>query len=82
MWNLIISNIAGPPVPLYTSGSSLRQLFPLGPVQQGSGLNITVMSVVDRLCFGALACTEMVPDVQNIGAGFVNEIDVLRARIP
>ncbi len=82
LWNLIISNIAGPPVPLYTSGSSLRQLFPLGPVQQGSGLNITVMSVVDRLCFGALACTEMVPDVQNIGAGFVNEIDVLKARIP
>ena len=81
LWNLIISNIAGPPVPLYTAGARLRQLFPLGPVQQGSGLNITVMSVVDRLCFGALACTEMVPDLQDIGAGFVNEIEVLKARI-
>ena len=81
LWNLIISNIAGPPVPLYTSGASLRQLFPLGPVQQGSGLNITVMSVVDRLCFGALACAEMVPDVQDIGTGFANEIEVLKACI-
>jgi diacylglycerol O-acyltransferase len=81
LWNLIISNIAGPPVPLYTSGASLRQLFPLGPVQQGSGLNITVMSVVDRLCFGALACAEMVPDVQSIGTGFANEIEALKARI-
>jgi hypothetical protein len=81
LWNLIISNIAGPPVPLYTTGARLRQLFPLGPVQQGSGLNITVMSVVDRLCFGALACTEMVPDLQDIGTGFVNEIEVLKARI-
>ncbi len=82
LWNLIISNIAGPAVPLYTSGASLRQLFPIGPVQQGSGLNITVMSVVDRLCFGALACTELVPNLQDIGDGFVNEIEVLKARIP
>jgi WS/DGAT/MGAT family acyltransferase len=81
LWNLIISNIAGPPAPLYTTGARLTHLFPLGPVQQGSGLNITVMSVVDRLCFGALACTEMVPDVQDIGAGFVKEVEVLKARI-
>ena len=81
LWNLIISNIAGPPVPLYTTGVRLRQLFPLGPVQQGSGLNITVMSVVDRLCFGALACTELVPDLQDIGIGFVQEIELLKSRI-
>jgi WS/DGAT/MGAT family acyltransferase len=79
LWNLIISNIAGPPVPLYTTGTRLTHLFPLGPVQQGSGLNITVMSAVDRLCFGALACTEMVPDVQDIATGFAREIDVLRS---
>jgi WS/DGAT/MGAT family acyltransferase len=77
LWNLIISNIAGPPVPLYTTGVRLTHLFPFGPVQQGSGLNITVMSAVDRLCFGALACTEMVPDVQDIATGFVREIEVL-----
>jgi diacylglycerol O-acyltransferase len=81
LWNLIISNIAGPPVPLYTTGTRLTHLFPLGPVQQGSGLNITVMSVVDRLCFGALACTEMVPDVQDVATGFAREIEALKERI-
>ena len=81
LWNLIVSNIAGPPVPLYTAGTRLTHLFPLGPVQQGSGLNITVMSVVDRLCFGALACTELVPDLQDIAAGFVREIESLKERI-
>ncbi len=80
LWNLIISNIAGPPVPLYTAGTRLTHLFPLGPVQQGSGLNITVMSVVDRLCFGALACTELVPDLQDIATGFVGEIELLKER--
>ncbi len=81
LWNLIISNIAGPPVPLYTTGTRLTHLFPLGPVQQGSGLNITVMSAVDRLCFGALACTEMVPDVQDIATGFVREIELLTTKV-
>ena len=77
LWNLVISNIAGPAVPLYTTGARLTHLFPLGPVQQGSGLNITVMSVVDRLCFGALGCTELVPDIQKIATGFVHEIEQL-----
>ncbi|MGB8328949.1 MAG: WS/DGAT domain-containing protein, partial [Polyangiales bacterium] len=77
LWNLTISNIAGPPVPLYTTGVRLSHLYPLGPVQHGSGLNITVMSVVDRLCFGGLACTELVPDVQDIATGFASEIETL-----
>jgi hypothetical protein len=49
-------------------------------VQQGSGLNITVMSAVDRLCFGALACTELVPDLPDIANGFVQEVELLKAR--
>ncbi|MGB5684042.1 MAG: WS/DGAT domain-containing protein, partial [Polyangiales bacterium] len=80
LWNLVISNIAGPPEPLYTTGARLTHLFPLGPVQQGSGLNITVMSAIDRLCFGALACADLVPDLEDIGAGFVSEVATLRAR--
>lgn len=81
LWNLVISNVAGPPVPLYTAGTRLTHLFPLGPVQQGSGLNITVMSAVDRLCFGALACTELVPELQELAKGFVREIELLGERI-
>jgi hypothetical protein len=81
LWNVIISNVAGPPVPLYTKGARLVQLFPLGPAQQGSGLDITVMSIVDRLCFGAMACTELVPDVQDIADEFAREIEALKARI-
>jgi len=39
-----------------------------------------VMSAIDRLCFGALACTDLVPDVEDIGASFVTEIETLKAR--
>ena len=78
MWNVVISNIAGSPVPLYFGGARLRQLYPLGPVQQGAGLNITVLSTDGRLCFGAMACTDLVPDVQEIASEFEAEIGRLK----
>jgi WS/DGAT/MGAT family acyltransferase len=78
LWNLVISNLPGPPVPLYCAGAMVLRLYPFGPVQQGSGLNLTVMSTTDRLCVGALACKRMVPDVDGIVSGFVAEISLLR----
>jgi diacylglycerol O-acyltransferase len=78
LWNLVISNLPGPPVPLYLAGVKLLRLYPFGPVQHGSGLNLTVMSTADRLCVGALACKRMVPDVDDITNGFVAEIALLR----
>jgi len=41
-------------------------------------LNLTMMSTMDRLCLGAMACKRMVPDVEDITAGFVTEIAILR----
>ena len=81
MWNLVVSNIAGSPVPLYFGGARLRQLYPLGPIQHGSGLNITVLSTDGRLCFGALACTDLVPDVAAIASGFEEEIRTLKGLV-
>ncbi len=81
MWNLVISNIAGSPVPLYFGGTRLRQLYPLGPIQHGAGVNITVLSTDGRLCFGALACKDLVPDVEDIAAGFEEEIHRLKGLI-
>ncbi len=42
--NLVISNVPGPPVPLYFTGAWIEALHALGPVFHGAGLNITVMS--------------------------------------
>ena len=80
LWNLVISNLPGPPVTLYCAGAEVRRVYPLGPVQQGSGLNLTVLSVGDRLCLGAMACQEMVPDPDRIAAAFVDEVRRLRER--
>lgn len=50
--NLTISNVPGPPVPLYCAGARVVAAYPFGPVFDGVGLNITVASYLDRLHVG------------------------------
>ena len=50
--NLVISNVPGPDFPLYMGGSELLAMFPLGPVMDGMGLNITIMSYRGVLVLG------------------------------
>ncbi len=77
-WNLVISNLPGPRTPLYCAGARVLRVYPFGPLQLGSGLNITVMSAMDRLCVGALACKQRMPDVALVTQAFVAEIAQLK----
>jgi len=69
--NLVISNVPGPAFPLYFAGAKLVAMYPLGPIFDGAGLNITVLSYMDQLFFGLIGCREVV-DVWNI-AGHVGD---------
>ena len=64
--NLFVSNIRGPDFPLYVAGSRLEHLYPLGPLLEGVGLNLTVVSYLDEVAFGFLACPDLLPDVADL----------------
>lgn len=64
--NLIVSNVPGPPVPLYFAGAEVVGLFPFGPLMEGTGLNITVLSGNGRLHIGLIACPELVPHLDEL----------------
>src|SRR5437899_19481 len=76
-WNLIVSNVPGPPVPLYVAGARLVGLFPLGPIYEGIGLNLTVISREESLDVGIVACREMVPDVGDLAALLARALEEL-----
>ena len=76
--NLVISNVPGPPVPLYFVGARIEALYPLGPVFHGAGLNITVMSNAGELHVGVIACRESVPDVDDLVQRFPTALAELR----
>jgi hypothetical protein len=71
-FNLIISNIPGPKVPLYFAGAKVLAYYPVSALVDGQGLNITVMSYRGSLYFGLIACRELVPDL-DVMAGFLRE---------
>lgn len=66
MVNLVVSNMMGPPVPLYFGGARVEAVYPMGPVGEGVGLNVTLLSNMGRLDVGVLACRELVPDPWEI----------------
>lgn len=79
--NLVISNVPGPPIPLYFVGARIDALYPLGPVFHGAGLNITVMSNNGQMHIGAIACTESMPRVWDLVEQFPIELAAMRAAV-
>ncbi len=79
--NLVISNVPGPPVPLYFMGAEITALYPLGPIMHGAGLNVTVMSNNGEMHVGVIACRESMPDVDSLVQHFPAELARLKEAV-
>lgn len=75
--NLVISNVPGPAFPLYCAGAKVLATYPMGPILEGAGLNITVLSYRGDIDFCVIADREMVPDLWDIADGFGDAVTVL-----
>jgi len=64
MANLVISNVAGPPQPLYLAGAKLLTYYPLSIVIHGLALNITLQTYAGHVYFGLIADRHAVPNAQ------------------
>lgn len=60
--NAVVSNVPGAPVPLYMAGGRVEANYPVSIIVPGMGVNITVISYVDRMDFGFTVDPELVPD--------------------
>jgi WS/DGAT/MGAT family acyltransferase len=73
--NLLISNVRGPEFPLYVGDSQLERIYPLGPLFEGAAVNMTVVSYVDHVHFGVIACPDVVADIDGLrdAVGFARD---------
>jgi len=72
-FNLFVSNVPGPQLPLYIAGAKVEGVYPVSAVtDMTGGLNITLFSYDGDLDFGLIACREMLPDVWNL-IGYLEE---------
>jgi WS/DGAT/MGAT family acyltransferase len=77
-FNLVISNVPGPGVPLYLAGAQLEGHFPVSAIVDGAALNITLHSYLDRLCFGIVSDREIIPDLWDLMGWITNEFTLMR----
>ncbi|MDL9936533.1 wax ester/triacylglycerol synthase family O-acyltransferase [Gordonia sp. ABSL1-1] len=79
VFNVLISNVAGPNYPMYFLGAKVTGVYPLGPIFQGLGLNITVFSADGHLNVGVVGCADQTPDTDAIADAFDDQLKQLLA---
>ena len=65
-FNVMISSIKGPDFSLFCAGSRVSALYPVGPIAEGVGLNVTIFSYLDQLHFGLLSCRKLLPELDDL----------------
>jgi WS/DGAT/MGAT family acyltransferase len=72
IFNLVVTNVPGPQVPLYAAGARLLEMFPVVPLAKGQALAIGITSYDGGLFYGFNADRDAMPDV-GVLAGMVDE---------
>ena len=67
--NLVVTNVAGPPVPLYLAGARLLEPFPMMPVVGNLTLVVAVLSCTGQLDLTATADHDRCPDLEAFAQG-------------
>ena len=85
-YNLIITNVPGPPVPLYMLGAQMKAIYPMVPLMRNQNLGIALFSYNGGLHWGFTADWESFPDVhqfvEDLEASFAEYEELARARAP
>ena len=64
--NLVVSNVKGSPLPLYMAGARVVAMYPFGPLMEGTGLSVTVLSNNGEMNIGLIACPDLVPNLDQL----------------
>jgi diacylglycerol O-acyltransferase / wax synthase len=75
--NLVVTNVPGPPTPLYLAGARLLELFPILPVMGNLTLVIAVLSYAGQLNVTAVADPDGCPDLEEFAHGVRSALDQL-----
>ncbi|MCU0311572.1 MAG: wax ester/triacylglycerol synthase family O-acyltransferase [Acidimicrobiales bacterium] len=77
--NTLVSNVPGPPFPLYTGGARITGIYSTSVITESMGLNITLFSYMDRVDIGLHVDPDVVPDVWTIAGRFPGALGELMA---
>jgi WS/DGAT/MGAT family acyltransferase len=79
LFNLVVTNVPGPQLPLYVLGRQLEALYPMVPLAENTALGIAIMSYNGQLNFGLVADYDALGDVDILAEELRSAIDELAA---
>lgn len=79
MFNTVITNIPGPPVPLYMNGARLVTQYGLGPVFEGMGIIHPVFSYCGRITISFTSDRNIMPDPETYAECLQESFDEMKA---
>lgn len=79
VFNVVITNVPGPQEPLYMAGARLLAHYGMGPILDGMGLFMPVLSYAGSLTISAVSCRSILPDIARLTAGLETALSELEA---
>ena len=79
LFNVPVSNVAGPRVRGHLAGAPVSEIYSAGPLIAGCGINITVWSYVEQLNISVIADDRTVDDTHEVTHAMVHALREIRA---
>ena len=77
LFNLLVTNVPGPQIPLYVLGRRLEETFPMAFLARNHALAIGVMSYNGQVNIGLIGDYDAMPDIEMVARGLNAALDEL-----
>jgi diacylglycerol O-acyltransferase len=77
-FNLVVTNVPGPPVPIYLNGAKLLASYPLVPLYKNQALGVALFSYDGGLYWGFNSCWDSLPGLHEFAIAIEHEFEILR----
>ncbi|MEP6563190.1 MAG: WS/DGAT domain-containing protein, partial [Nakamurella sp.] len=79
LYNVLITNVPGPQVPLYAAGFPVAAMYPVAPLGLGQALAVSCTSYNGRVFFGVTADRDAIPDIEEFALQVHEALEELRS---
>lgn len=80
-YNLVVTNVPGPQIPLYSMGRQMTEVYPVVPLIDNTGIGIALLSYNGTIGFGLNADFDTIPDIGVLAEGIEKSLAELSARV-
>ena len=82
LFNVVVTNVAGPQIPLDVAGARMRTLHPVAPLATGQALSIGLISYNGGIFYGLNADRDSTPDLDRLAAFITQSLQELIDTVP